>query len=521
MSELTSLTIGDARAKLKARAFSALELTDAYLAAIDAANSTFNAYVAVTHDKARAMAKASDARLAAGEGGALEGIPLGIKDLFATEGVHTQACSHVLDGFKPRYESTVTANLWADGAVMLGKLNMDEFAMGSSNETSYYGPVVNPWRRSRVETAVTPTTHMGDGGFVSAGGVRQTRAWDNMRLVPGGSSGGSAAAVSAFLCAGATATDTGGSIRQPAAFTGTVGIKPTYGRVSRWGVVAFASSLDQAGPIARDVRDAAILLKSMASVDPKDTTSVDLPVPDYEAALGRSIKGMTVGIPREYRVDGMPEEIEALWQKGIAWLREAGAEIVDISLPHTKYALPAYYIVAPAEASSNLARYDGVRYGLRVPGKDIVDMYEQTRAAGFGREVKRRIMIGTYVLSAGYYDAYYLQAQKVRNLIKRDFEKVFADGVDVILTPATPSAAFGIADEDMAADPVKMYLNDIFTVTVNMAGLPGIAVPAGVDEHGLPLGLQLIGRPFEEETLFQTASVIEQAAGRFQPEKWW
>jgi len=521
MSDLTRLTIAEARAKLRAGEIKATEIADAYIAAIERANPVLNAYVATTPDKARDMAKASDAKLAKGEGGALEGIPLGIKDLFATEGVHTQACSHVLDGFKPRYESTVTANLWADGAVMLGKLNMDEFAMGSSNETSYYGPVVNPWRRSIVETSVMPTTHAGDGGFVSAGGARTTKSYDNMQLVPGGSSGGSAAAVSAFLCAGATATDTGGSIRQPAAFTGTVGIKPTYGRCSRWGIVAFASSLDQAGPLARDVRDAAIMLKSMASVDPKDTTSVDRPVPDYEAALGRSVKGLKVGIPREYRVDGMPQEIEALWQKGIAWLKDAGAEILDISLPHTKYALPAYYIVAPAEASSNLARYDGVRYGLRVPGKDIVDMYEQTRAAGFGREVKRRIMIGTYVLSAGYYDAYYLQAQKVRTLIKRDFEIAFDAGVDVILTPATPSAAFGVADQDMAADPVKMYLNDIFTVTVNMAGLPGIAVPAGLDAKGLPLGLQLIGKPFEEETLFQAGHVIEQAAGRFQPEKWW
>ncbi|MCA0276476.1 MAG: Asp-tRNA(Asn)/Glu-tRNA(Gln) amidotransferase subunit GatA [Proteobacteria bacterium] len=501
MTDLTRLTIAEAREKLRGKEISASELTEAYVQAIEQANPTFNAYIATTPDKAREMAKVSDAKLAKGEGGALEGIPLGIKDLFATEGVHTQACSHVLDGFKPRYESTVTANLWADGAVMLGKLNMDEFAMGSSNETSYYGPVINPWRRSRGEGA--------------------GRSLDNAQLVPGGSSGGSAAAVAAWLCAGATATDTGGSIRQPAAFTGTVGIKPTYGRVSRWGTVAFASSLDQAGPIARDVRDAAILLKSMASVDAKDTTSVDMPVPDYEAAIGKSLKGMKIGIPREYRVDGMPDDIEALWQKGIAWLKDAGAEIVDISLPHTKYALPAYYIVAPAEASSNLARYDGVRYGLRVPGKDIVEMYENTRAAGFGREVKRRIMIGTYVLSAGYYDAYYLQAQKVRTLIKRDFELAFAAGVDVILTPATPSAAFGVADQDMASDPVKMYLNDIFTVTVNMAGLPGIAVPAGLDGHGLPLGLQLIGRPFDEETLFQTAHVIEQAAGRFQPQKWW
>jgi aspartyl-tRNA(Asn)/glutamyl-tRNA(Gln) amidotransferase subunit A len=497
MSELIKLTIAEARAKLRAREITSAELTDAYLAAIDAANPALNAYVAVTHDHARDMAKASDARLAKGDAGgevrALEGIPLGIKDLFATQGFHTQAGSHILDGFKPRYESTVTANLWADGAVMLGKLNMDEFAMGSSNETSYYGPVVNPWRARG----------------------------DNKALVPGGSSGGSAAAVAAWLCAGATATDTGGSIRQPAAFTGTVGIKPTYGRCSRWGIVAFASSLDQAGPIARDVRDAAIMLKSMASVDPKDTTSVDRPVPDYEAALGGSVKGMKIGIPKEYRMDGMPEEIEALWRQGIAWLKDAGAEIVDISLPHTKYALPAYYIVAPAEASSNLARYDGVRYGLRVPGRDIVDMYERTRAAGFGREVKRRVMIGTYVLSAGYYDAYYVQAQKVRTLIKKDFEYVFAEGVDAILTPATPSAAFGIADQDMNADPVKMYLNDIFTVTVNMAGLPGIAVPAGLDERGLPLGLQLIGRPFEEETLFRTAAIIEKAAGRFEPEKWW
>jgi len=493
MTDLTRLTIAEAREKLSAKEIKAVELTDAYLSAIEAANPAINAYIAVTPEKAREMAKTSDERIAAGKAGALEGIPLGIKDLFATEGVHTQAASHILDGFKPKYESTVTQNLWNDGAVMLGKLNMDEFAMGSSNETSYYGPVKNPWRATG----------------------------SNADLVPGGSSGGSAAAVAAFLCAGATATDTGGSIRQPAAFTGTVGIKPTYGRCSRWGVVAFASSLDQAGPISRDVRDAAILLKSMASVDAKDTTSVDLPVPDYEASLGRSLKGMRIGIPCEYRVDGMPEEIEALWQQGIAWLKDAGADVVDISLPHTKYALPAYYIVAPAEASSNLARYDGVRYGLRVDGKDIVDMYEKTRAAGFGSEVKRRIMIGTYVLSAGYYDAYYLQAQKVRTLIKRDFELAFNAGVDAILTPATPSSAFGIADEDLASDPVKMYLNDIFTVTVNMAGLPGLSVPAGLDHKGLPLGLQLIGKPFEEETLFKTAHVIEKAAGRFSPAKWW
>jgi aspartyl-tRNA(Asn)/glutamyl-tRNA(Gln) amidotransferase subunit A len=491
MNDLTDLTIAGIRDGLAARAFSAAELTEAYLAAIEAARA-LNAFIVETPDKARAMAAESDRRIGAGEARALEGVPLGIKDLFCTEGVHSQAASHILDGFRPTYESTVTANLWADGAVMLGKLNMDEFAMGSSNETSYYGPVINPWR--------------------SKG--------SNAPLVPGGSSGGSAAAVAARLCAGATATDTGGSIRQPAAFTGTVGIKPTYGRCSRWGIVAFASSLDQAGPIARTVRDAAILLRSMASIDPKDTTSVDRPVPDYEAAVGRSIRGLRIGVPKEYRVDGMPASIEALWEEGKTWLRAAGAEIVDISLPHTKYALPAYYIVAPAEASSNLARYDGVRFGLRVPGDDIVAMYENTRAAGFGKEVKRRVLIGTYVLSAGYYDAYYLRAQKVRQLIKRDFETVFADGIDAILTPATPTAAFGL--EAMAlASPVEMYLNDVFTVTVNMAGLPGIAVPAGRAPDGLPLGLQLIGRPFDEETLFRVGQVIEDAAGHFTPEKWW
>ena len=493
MSELTSLTIAEARDRLASGELTSLELTDAYLTAIDAANASLNAYIVVTGDQAREMAKASDERRSKGETGALEGIPLGIKDLFATNGVHTQACSHILDGFQPAYESTVSQNLWNDGAVMLGKLNMDEFAMGSSNETSCYGPVTNPWRVKGSNTS----------------------------LVPGGSSGGSAAAVAAHLCAGATATDTGGSIRQPAAFTGTVGIKPTYGRCSRWGIAAFASSLDQAGPIARDVRDAAILLKSMASVDEKDTTSVDIDVPDYESFIGKSVKGMKIGIPAEYRMEGMPEEIETLWQKGIEWYRETGAEIVDITLPHTKYALPAYYIVAPAEASSNLARYDGVRYGLRQSGDDITDMYEKTRATGFGDEVQRRVLIGTYVLSSGYYDAYYLRAQKVRTLIKRDFETVFADGVDAILTPATPSAAFAIGDEDMASDPVKMYLNDVFTVTVNMAGLPGIAVPAGLDGNGLPLGLQLIGKPFAEGELFQAANIIEQAAGRFRPEKWW
>jgi aspartyl-tRNA(Asn)/glutamyl-tRNA(Gln) amidotransferase subunit A len=485
---LTSLTIAAARDKLSAREISAVELTEDYIKAVEAARS-LNAYIVETPNQARAMAKASDLRIKAGTAGALEGIPLGIKDLFATKGVHTQACSHILDGFKPTYESIVTANLWKEGAVMLGKLNMDEFAMGSSNETSYYGPVTNPWRRKN----------------------------SNVSLVPGGSSGGSATAVSAHICAAATATDTGGSIRQPAAFTGTVGIKPTYGRCSRWGIVAFASSLDQAGPIARDVRDAAIMLKAMASVDAKDTTSVDLPVPDYEQAIGKSIKGLRIGIPKEYRADGMPAEINALWEKGAQWLKEQGAEIVEISLPHTKYALPAYYIVAPAEASSNLARYDGVRYGLRVRGDDLIDTYENTRAAGFGREVQRRVMVGTYVLSAGYYDAYYVRAQKVRTLIKQDFDKAW-DKVDVVLTPATPSAAFAPGE---ITDPVQMYLNDIFTVTVNMAGLPGIAVPAGLSEQGLPLGLQLIGKPFDEETLFQTAAAIEQAAGTFRAEKWW
>jgi aspartyl-tRNA(Asn)/glutamyl-tRNA(Gln) amidotransferase subunit A len=491
MSDLTGLTISEIREGLAKKSFSASELARAYLTNIGKARA-LNAYVCETPEMALAMAAESDKRIASGNARALEGVPLGIKDLYCTEGVHSQAGSRILEGFKPVYESTVTANLWADGAVMLGKLNMDEFAMGSSNETSCYGPVVNPWRSNG----------------------------SNAPLVPGGSSGGSATAVAARLCAGATASDTGGSIRQPAAFTGTVGIKPTYGRCSRWGMIAFASSLDQAGPIARDVRDAAILLKSMASADAKDTTSADLPVPNYEAAVGQSVKGLRIGVPKEYRMDGTPAEVEALWEQGKAWLRDAGAEIEEISLPHTKYALPAYYIVAPAEASSNLARYDGVRYGLRVPGDDITAMYENTRAAGFGKEVKRRVLIGTYVLSAGYYDAYYLRAQKVRSLIKRDFDIVFDAGIDAVLTPATPTAAFGL--ETMAlASPIEMYLNDIFTVTVNMAGLPGIAVPAGLTQDGLPLGLQLIGKPFDEEMLFRTGAVIEKAAGRFAPERWW
>ncbi len=492
MTDLTRLTLTEARDGLKAKSFSATELTQAHIAAVEKARA-LNAYVLETPEHALKQAAASDAKLAKGEAGPLEGLPLGIKDLFATEGVRTTACSKILGNFIPPYESTVSGQLWRDGAVMLGKLNNDEFAMGSSNETSAFGNVVNPWRRTGSETP----------------------------LVPGGSSGGSAAAVAADLCLAATATDTGGSIRQPAAFTGTVGIKPTYGRCSRWGIVAFASSLDQAGPIGKSVRDCAVMLRSMAGHDPKDTTCVDTAVPDYEKAVGRSVKGMKIGIPREYRLDGLNAEIDALWQQGIDWLKSAGAEIVEISLPHTKYALPAYYIVAPAEASSNLARYDGVRYGLREQGKDIVEMYEKTRAAGFGTEVKRRIMIGTYVLSAGYYDAYYVRAQKVRTLIKRDFDEAYAAGIDAVLTPATPSAAFGIGEKG-SADPVEMYLNDIFTVTVNMAGLPGLAVPAGLDGQGLPLGLQLIGRPFDEETLFALGEVIEQAAGRFPLSgRWW
>jgi aspartyl-tRNA(Asn)/glutamyl-tRNA(Gln) amidotransferase subunit A len=505
MTDVNTLTLAEARDAVQAKKISALELTQAHLAAMEKARA-LNAYVVETPEKALDMAKASDARIASGDAGPLEGLPLGIKDLYATHGVHMQACSHVLDGFKPQYESTVTSQLWRDGAVLLGKLNMDEFAMGSSNETSYYGPVASPWLPANWDAAQGRDALKGDKKGL---------------LVPGGSSGGSAAAVAAHLCLGATATDTGGSIRQPAAYTGTVGIKPTYGRCSRWGIAAFASSLDQAGPIARTVRDNAILLRSMAGHDPKDSTSVDMAVPDYEAAVGRSIKGKKIGIPKEYRIDGMPAEIESLWQQGIAWLRAAGAEIVDISLPYTKTALPAYYIVAPAEASSNLARYDGVRYGLRVPGKDIAAMYENTRAEGFGHEVRRRIMIGTYVLSAGYYDAYYVRAQKIRTLIKRDFELAYANGIDAILTPATPSAAFGIG-EKTSADPVEMYLNDVFTVTVNMAGLPGIAVPGGLSAQGLPLGLQVIGRPFDEETLFSVAEVIEQSAGRIQlPKAWW
>jgi aspartyl-tRNA(Asn)/glutamyl-tRNA(Gln) amidotransferase subunit A len=506
LTDLTSQTLAEARDRLKSRTISSVEITKAHLEAIERAKG-LNTFVAVTAHKALQMAEASDARLARNEGGPLEGLPIGVKDLYATEGVHTQACSHILDGFKPRYESTVTGNLWRDGAVMLGKLNMDEFAMGSSNETSYYGPVASPWlppnwSRDRGRTAALSSEKRG-------------------LLTPGGSSGGSASAVAAHLCLAATASDTGGSIRQPAAFTGIVGIKPTYGRCSRYGMVAFASSLDQAGPLARTVRDAAIMLGSMAGPDPRDSTCSPTPVQHYEAAVGRSVKGMKIGVPKEYRLDGMSSEIDALWARGAEWLRAAGASVVDVTLPHTPYALPAYYIVAPAEASSNLARYDGVRYGLREPGADITELYEKTRARGFGTEVRRRLMIGTYVLSAGYYDAYYVRAQKIRTLIKRDFERVFADGVDAILTPATPSAAFGIGEKG-SDNPVEMYLNDVFTVTVNMAGLPGLVAPAGLSNDGLPLGLQLIGRPFDEETLFALGETIEQSAGRMTlPEPWW
>ncbi|MCG9916893.1 MAG: Asp-tRNA(Asn)/Glu-tRNA(Gln) amidotransferase subunit GatA [Phenylobacterium sp.] len=490
MSDLTKLTLKSALEGLDSKAFSAVELTRAHLGAIEAAKP-LNAFVLETPEKALEMAQASDARRAKGQAGALDGAPLGIKDLFCTEGVRSTACSKILGNFTPTYESSVTANLWRDGAVMLGKLNMDEFAMGSSNETSAFGPVINPWRGAGETTALTP----------------------------GGSSGGSAAAVAAELCLGATATDTGGSIRQPAALTGTVGIKPTYGRCSRWGVVAFASSLDQAGPIARTVEDAALLLTSMAGHDPRDSTSLDVAVPDFASFVGKSVKGMRVGIPKEYRADGMPAEIETLWEQGIAWLKEAGCEIVEVSLPHTKYALPAYYIVAPAEASSNLARYDGMRFGLRVDGANLTETYEKTRAAGFGEEVKRRILIGTYVLSAGYYDAYYLKAQKVRQRIADDFDQAF-ERVDALLTPTAPSAAFPLGEN--ADDPVAMYLNDIFTVTVNLAGLPGMSVPAGVDAKGLPLGLQLIGRALDEGSLFSLGGVIEKAAGfSAKPQRWW
>ncbi|KQI67358.1 glutamyl-tRNA amidotransferase [Loktanella sp. 3ANDIMAR09] len=493
MSDLTKLTIAAARDALRKGEVTSVELTSACLTAIDAAD-TLNAFVHKTPEVAESQAKSADQRIQAGEAPDLCGIPLGIKDLFCTKGVASQAASRILEGFKPEYESTVTTQLFDAGAVMLGKLNMDEFAMGSSNETSVYGDAVNPWKV------------------------------DDRQLTPGGSSGGSAAAVAADLCLGATGTDTGGSIRQPAAFTGITGIKPTYGRVSRWGVVAFASSLDQAGPMTKDVRDSAIMLQAMSGFDAKDSTSANIPVPDFEAALTGDIRGKVIGIPKEYRMDGMPAEIQKLWEDGTAMLRDAGAEVRDISLPHTKYALPAYYVIAPAEASSNLARYDGVRFGHRAKldaGDGITEMYEKTRAEGFGAEVQRRVMVGTYVLSAGFYDAYYNRARRVRALIKRDFDQVFADGVDAILTPATPSAAFGLG-EMKNADPIQMYLNDVFTVTVNLAGLPGISVPAGLDAKGLPLGLQLIGRPWEEGDLLNVAYALERSAGfNAKPAKWW
>ena len=492
-SESNSWTIEKARDALRNGEISAVDLTMACLTAIDAGDA-LGAFLHKTPEIALEQARAADARLKAGDAPSLCGIPLGIKDLFCTKGVNSQAASGILEGFKPEYESTVTTKLFADGAVMLGKLNMDEFAMGSSNETSVYGPAVNPWKI------------------------------DDRKLTPGGSSGGSASAVAADLCLAATGTDTGGSIRQPAAFTGIVGIKPTYGRVSRWGVIAFASSLDQAGPMTKSVRDAAIFLQSMSGYDPKDSTSSEIAVPDFEAALTGDIRGKVIGIPKEYRLDGIPAEIDALWEQGIAMLRDAGAEVREVTLPHAKYALPAYYVIAPAEASSNLARYDGVRYGHRAklgPGDGITEMYEKTRAEGFGSEVQRRIMIGTYVLSAGFYDAYYNRARRVRALIKQDFETVFADGVDAILTPATPSSAFGLG-EMASADPVEMYLNDVFTVTVNLAGLPGISVPVGLDAKGLPLGLQLIGRPWDEAGLLNHAYVLERAAGFVaKPQKWW
>ncbi|WP_409020928.1 Asp-tRNA(Asn)/Glu-tRNA(Gln) amidotransferase subunit GatA [Brevundimonas vesicularis] len=492
MSDLTKLTLKDAVEGLKARTFSSEELTKAFLTNIEASNPAINAYVEVTADKALEQARASDARLANGEGGDLEGAPLGIKDLFCTEGVQTTAGSNMLRGFKPPYESTVTANLWRDGAVMLGKLNMDEFAMGSANETSAFGPVKNPWKAEGSDAELTP----------------------------GGSSGGSAAAVAADLCLAATASDTGGSIRQPAAFTGTVGIKPTYGRASRFGMVAFASSLDQAGPITKTVADAAILLKSMCSFDTKDSTSLDIPTPDWTQSIGKSVKGLRIGVPAEYLIDGMSEEIKALWQQGVEWLKAAGCEIVEISLPHTKYALPAYYIVAPAEASSNLARYDGMRFGHRAEEfSSLADLYETSRAEGFGAEVKRRLIIGAYVLSAGFYDAYYVKALKVRRRITEDFDNVWGK-VDAILTPSTPTAAFKLGDKQI--DPLTMYLNDVFTVTTNLAGLPGISVPAGLNAQGLPLGLQVIGKALDEATVFQVAAALEDSAGFVsKPAKWW
>ena len=493
MGAYNTWTIAEARDKLKAREITSEEITLSCISAIDDADA-LGAFVHKTPDKAVDQARSADLLLKQGDAPSLCGIPLGIKDLFACEGVPTQAASKILNGFKPEYESTVTQNLRNAGAVTLGKVNMDEFAMGSSNETSVYGNAVNPWKFS------------------------------DKALTPGGSSGGSASAVAADLCLAAIGTDTGGSIRQPAAFTGIVGIKPTYGRCSRWGIVAFASSLDQAGPMCKSVRDTAIMLEAMCGFDQKDSTSSESPVPNFEAMLTGNIKNKKIGIPREYRLDGMSPQIESLWKDGADMLRSAGAEVVDISLPHTKYALPAYYVIAPAEASSNLARYDGVRFGRRAKlnaGESITEMYERSRSEGFGNEVQRRIMIGTYVLSAGFYDAYYNRARKVRSLIKKDFEDVFAAGIDAILTPTTPSAAFELGKLE-TADPVEMYLNDVFTVTVNLAGLPGISVPAGLNSEGLPLGLQLIGRPWEEGDLMNIAHTLESATGFVEkPVKWW
>ncbi|MEZ5688060.1 MAG: Asp-tRNA(Asn)/Glu-tRNA(Gln) amidotransferase subunit GatA [Caenibius sp.] len=493
MTNLTDLGVKAIRDGVSAGDFSAREVAEAFNANVAAA-SELNAFIVATPDAALAAADNVDAARAANQPlGKMAGVPIGMKDLFATRGVQTSAASHILEGFKPQYESTVSAKLWEAGAGMLGKLNLDQFAMGSSNETSFFGNVVNPWRKQG----------------------------SNASLAPGGSSGGSSAAVAARLCPAATGTDTGGSIRQPAAFTGITGIKPTYGRCSRWGVVAFASSLDQAGPMARDVTDCAIMLEAMAGFDPKDATSLDLAVPEWSANLSADLKGKKVGIPREYRMDGMDAEIAKSWDDGVAWLKDAGAEIVDISLPHTKYALPAYYIIAPAEASSNLARYDGVRYGLReLPdGAGLQDMYAETREAGFGAEVKRRILIGTYVLSAGFYDAYYTQAQKVRALIARDFANAFAE-CDVILAPTTPTAAFALGDK--TSDPLSMYLNDVFAVPASLAGLPAMSVPAGLNSEGLPLGLQIIGKAFDEQGVLNAGLAIEQRAGfTAQPEKWW
>ncbi len=495
MTDLTRLTLSQARDGLTKGDFTSRELTEQHLSAMEQGRE-LNSFIVETTDIALDMADRADQMIRAGKATGMTGIPIAVKDLFCTRDIHSCASSHILDGFRPKYESTVTANLWQDGAVMLGKTNMDEFAMGSSNETSYYGPVKNPWRATKED------------------GSLETKDY-----VPGGSSGGSVAAVAAHMAIAATGSDTGGSIRQPAAFTGLVGMKPTYGRCSRWGMIAFASSLDQAGPITKTVRDAAIMMESMAGHDSKDSTSVDRNVPNYEHALTGDIRGMKIGIPKEYRMDGMPSAIEKLWQQGIAWMRDAGAEIIDISLPHTKYALPTYYIVAPAEASSNLARYDGVKYGLRVEGHGLSGMYKNTRAEGFGDEVKRRILIGTYVLSAGYYDAYYLKAQKIRTLIARDFAKAY-EKVDVILTPTAPSAAFAMGEK--SDDPIAMYLNDVFTVPASLAGLPAISIPAGLSRDAMPLGLQLIGRIFDEETMLRAGQVLEHAAGfSAKPEIWW